>query len=224
MTETEVKPLETMIAQNTKGKLFTLEGGEGAGKTSAVHEIGERLQSEGYKVLITREPGGLTTGEAIRSVLLSDEGMNLETLSQVLLFSAARLEHLEKKVLPALAEGYIVLMDRYYDSTYVYQGIVGGYDLQTIKNLTNLIIGTAVPDKTFVLDIDVSHAQRRLAKRMGDTTWFDNQPVAYHERVRNGFLYLAALPENQERMDVINASSSLEVVVEDIYTRIKQSI
>lgn len=214
----------TALASNEarKGLLITIEGGEGAGKTSTVHELGERLKSEGHKVLITREPGGLPTGEAIRSVLLGHEGMNLETLSQVLLFSAARLEHLEKKVLPALAEGYIVLLDRYYDSTLVYQGIVGGYDFKRIKDITNLVIGGAVPDKTYILDIEVEHAQNRLAQREGEQTWFDKQPKAYHERVRNGFLHLAMLPENAERIEVVDASASLEVVTEDVYRRVQQ--
>ncbi len=203
-----------------RGRFITFEGGEGAGKSTHVTLLAGRLRATGVGVHVTREPGGSPGAEIMRHILLSGIAKPLGSEAETLLFSAARDDHLTITIRPALARGIWVLCDRFADSTRVYQGVAGKVDPRTIRALERIVVGDTRPDLTFILDVPVQLAMQRAAARRGEegADRFEAEAVDFHERLRDGFLMLAA--EEPERCVLIDAARPSETVAEDIWSTV----
>lgn len=201
-----------------KGLFITFEGGEGTGKSTQIKLLAEFLAREDIPYLLTREPGGSPGGEEIRALLLKGSVDKWDKLTEMLLFTAARRDHLVKKIWPALNKGITVISDRFADSTKAYQGCGYGKDTQSINSVDSLyrmIAGDFKPDITFVLDIDPKIGVARSQKRVGnDEQRFEEMDLSFHENLRDGFLQIAKA--DPKRCVVINANQSIENVHKDI--------
>ena len=198
---------------SARGCFITLEGIEGVGKSSNLAFLRECLEARGIVVEVTREPGGTEVAEAIREVLLSPELPDMHPHTELLLMFAARAEHLERRIKPALAEGRWVLCDRFTDATYAYQGGGRGLDLARIATLETWVQGALRPDATLLLDAPVEIGMAR-AKRRSAEDRFEREAVAFFERVRAQYLAMAAAePQRYHRVD---ASRPLEAVRADL--------
>ena len=195
------------------GRFITLEGGEGAGKSTQIQVIKDYLQFRGNDVVVTREPGGTSEGQEIRNLLVSGDKDKWSPLSETLLILADRAAHLERVIRPALAEGKYVVCDRFFDSTKAYQGVAGGLGLDVIHNLQQPVLGTTLPDVTLLLDIDPEKGLRRAQERGGELR-FESKTLAYHRTLRNAFLDFAA--QEPDRIFVIDADRDVEAVSADI--------
>ena len=191
---------------------ITLEGPEGSGKTSQVPPLAAHLEEQGYDVLVTREPGGTVVSDQIRDVLMNLKNVSIVPRTEILLFLAARAQHVEGLIRPALEAGKLVLCDRFGDSTLAYQGYGHQTDLDNLRYLLNYATGGLTPDLTLLLDIPVEVGMER--KRKNDSEWnrLDAYEEAFHKRVRKGYLELAKLEPN--RWHVIDASKDKEQVQE----------
>jgi dTMP kinase len=193
---------------------ITFEGPEGSGKTTQIELLSEYLEEKGYPVLATREPGGTSIGNQIRAILLAPHNADMLPASEALLFSAARAQIVHQVIRPHLAQGHIVLCDRYADSTMAYQGYGHGLELEMLRAITALATGGLKPDLTVYLDIDVEGGlQRKLAAhKMGNAEWnrIDRQVAAFHRRVREGYLKMAA--GEPDRWLLIDATQHLEAI------------
>ncbi len=192
---------------------ITLEGPEGSGKTSQIPDLAEHIRGLGYKVLLTREPGGTLIGDQIRKVLFSLENKSLTPRAETMLFLAARAQLVEEVIRPALAEGIVVLSDRYADATLAYQGYGHGVELDLLWKLLEFATGGLQPDLKILLDIDVESGLRRKTD-CGEWNRLDAYSVAFHERVRNGYCTMAAA--EPEKWTVINADQARELVQADL--------
>ncbi len=204
-----------------RGLFITLEGGEGAGKTTQCRKIKEYFESSGYEVILTREPGGTPEAEKIRNLLVQRDGGNWTPIAECLLFFAARQMHVETLIKPALASGKIVISDRFTDSTVAYQGYGHGFDLGTIREVEKIALGDFEPDLTFVLDLSVEAGIKRSMKQkniaVGDETTedrFERLDTSFHERLRQGFLAIAK--ECSDRVKVIDAAIDQDHVFSQI--------
>ena len=195
------------------GRFITLEGGEGAGKSTQIQVIKDYLQFRGNDVVVTREPGGTSEGQEIRNLLVSGDKDKWSPLSETLLILADRAAHLERVIRPSLAEGKYVVCDRFFDSTRAYQGVAGGLGLDVIHNLQQAVLGTTLPDVTLLLDIDPEKGLRRAQERGGELR-FESKTLAYHRTLRNAFLDFAA--QEPDRIFVIDADRDVEAVSADI--------
>ncbi|AIC27368.1 thymidylate kinase [Rhizobium etli bv. mimosae str. IE4771] len=204
------------------GLFVTFEGGEGAGKSTQIRRLAEALKGEGHEVLVTREPGGSPGAEAVRHVLLSGAAEAFGTRMEAILFAAARNDHVEEVIRPALAAGKIVLCDRFMDSSRVYQGITGNLEPDFIETLQRIAINGVVPDCTLILDIPakvgLERAQKRSAAEAPDR--FEKERLETHEKRREAFLDIAA--REPERCRVINAMQTEEVIAAEILAIVKQ--
>lgn len=196
-----------------KGKFITVEGSEGAGKSTNLDFIHQQLQSENKNVIITREPGGTELGEAIRELLLGHKHDGMSDDCELLLMFAARAQHLERVIKPALEEGIWVLCDRFTDATYAYQGGGRGIPAERIEALENWVQGELRPDLTLFLDLPVAVGMKRAGDRSAPDR-FEKQQIDFFERVRA--CYLERASTNPERYRVINAEQILENVQLDI--------
>ena len=195
------------------GRFITLEGGEGAGKSTQIQVIKDYLLSRGNDVVVTREPGGTSEGQEIRNLLVSGDKDKWSPLSETLLILADRAAHLERVIRPSLAEGKYVVCDRFFDSTKAYQGVAGGLGLDVIHNLQQAVLGTTFPDVTLLLDIDPEKGLRRAQERGGELR-FESKTLAYPRTLRNAFLDFAA--QEPDRIFVIDADRDVEAVSADI--------
>lgn len=204
-----------MYAPSVKnpGRFITLEGGEGAGKSTQIQVIKDYLLTCGNDVVVTREPGGTSEGQEIRNLLVSGDKDKWSPLSETLLILADRAAHLERVIRPALAEGKYVVCDRFFDSTKAYQGVAGGLGLDVIHNLQQPVLGKTLPDVTLLLDIDPEKGLRRAQERGGELR-FESKTLAYHRTLRNAFLDFAA--QEPERIFVIDADRDVQAVSADI--------
>jgi len=197
---------------------ITLEGIEGAGKTTQVEFIVSFLKARGYETLITREPGGTRVGSQIRSVLLNPENSEIAPLTELLLYTADRVQHVTELVRPALEAGKIVLCDRYVDATIVYQGYARGLDIGLIATLHQLMLDDLKPDLTILFDLGPEQGLERAWRqinagaRTGDETRFENETLSFHEKVRAGYLERSRL--EPERFRVVDASKNADAVRE----------
>lgn len=192
-----------------RGKFITLEGGEGVGKSTNLAFLQARLLDAGIDVCVTREPGGTPLGEAIRSLLLNEGPTAPSALAEVLLVFAARAQHIQEVIEPALAAGRWVLCDRFTDATYAYQGFARGLSQSAIATLESLVQGSLQPDLTLLLDLPPSIGLQRASQR-AELDRFEVEDEAFFNRVREG--YLTRSLENPERWLVINAGQDLEGV------------
>lgn len=206
-----------------KGKLISFEGPDGAGKSSVLQALIPRLEAMYGEVLTTREPGGVTIAEAIRSVILNPDYLEMDDKTELLLYVAARRQHLQERVRPALAAGKLVLMDRFIDSSVAYQGFGRGLDREAIDWLNDFATDGMKPDVTLYFDIDVVLGLERIARhRQGDVDRLDMASIDLHERVREGYLSLAK--KEPERIVTIDASRSLEEVVEAAFEVLQEKL
>jgi len=198
-----------------RGLFLSFEGGEGSGKSVQARALAQTLSAAGRGVVLTREPGGTAAGERIRDILLHAREIPLSPESQVLLFSSARAQLVREVIRPALDGGKIVIADRFFDSTTVYQGHGHGVSLQAIREVTALAVGTLAPDRTFVLDVPVEVGLARSGRR-ADARWdrFEADGTDFHVRVRDAYLRLAAA--EPRRFVVIAADRDEAAVAADI--------
>lgn len=173
------------------GHFITFEGGEGSGKSTQLELLKNAFAPTGLPYVFTREPGGCPNAETIRQLVVSGKHEPYAPLTETLLFYAARTEHVEKKIKPALAAGKTVICDRFADSTLVYQGIAKDMGEPYIRNLHTLLLGDFAPDLTFILDIDPAEGLGRAKARAGDETRFEEMEIDFHHKVRAGFLAIA---------------------------------
>lgn len=203
---------------------ITFEGPEGSGKTTQTQALHRYLRKRGYDVLVTREPGGTRIGNQIRRILLDPQNQELLPEAEILLFSASRAQLVGQVIRPALARGTIVLCDRFADSTLAYQGYGRGLDLEELRRITAFATGGLVPDLTIYLDLDVAEGLRRKRYGQGQDqeAWnrLDRQALEFHQRVRRGYLTLAAA--EPERWFVLDASQSVEVIAQAIRERVER--
>lgn len=203
-----------------KGKLITFEGPEGAGKSTQAAMLIAKLEARGIEVIYTREPGGTKLGEAIRGILqYNAAGEDPCAESEVLLFEASRAQLVRTVIQPALDRGAWVLCDRFADSTTAYQGFGRGFSVELMETINRFAIGTAVPDMTILLDVNVSLGMQRCAKRqIGKKIQYDrieSEALEFHEKVRQGYLELARrFPERFRKVDAMRLA---EPVAEDIW-------
>jgi dTMP kinase len=204
------------------GLFLSFEGGEAAGKSVQAARLAENLGSAGREVLLTREPGGTPFAERIRDVLLHAREVDLTPEAQALLFSAARSQHTRDVIRPALAAGKVVVADRYFDSTLAYQGYGLGADLEGLRAMTRFAVGSLVPQRTFLIDVPVAVTLSRLGSRSGTARWdrFHGDDRAFYERIRDGYLRLAAAEPT--RFVVVDGDRSEEQVAADIRRQVDQ--
>ena len=196
-----------------KSAFISFEGIDGSGKTTQLELLAEQLRTEGHQVLLTREPGGSPGAEEIRALVLQGDPDRWSAETELLLFTAARRDHLERTILPALAAGKIVLCDRFADSTRMYQGLSRGDLRQAVDTLHALMIGTE-PDLTVLIDINPALGLRRAKSRHGTEERFEDFGESLQARMRQGFLTLAA--EQPHRIRVVDGDRSIEDVAQDI--------
>jgi dTMP kinase len=207
-----------------RGKFITFEGGEGTGKSTQAAMLAQRLESLGVPVQLTREPGGSPGAEIIRHVLLSGAAKPLGADVEAMLFAAARDDHVQCTIRPALESGKWVICDRFADSTRVYQGILGNVDQRIIKVLERVSIGDVAPDLTVILDVPVSLGIERARERRGgaEPDRFEAESAEFHQQLRDGFLSIAAKEPN--RCVVIDASPAMEEVANAIWGTVQSRL
>jgi dTMP kinase len=200
-----------------RGRFITFEGGEGTGKSTHAAMLAARLKALGIGVHVTREPGGSVGAEIMRHILLSGAAQPLGPDVEAILFAAARDDHLSTVIRPALQRGAWVVCDRFADSTRVYQGAVGKVDPRTIRALERIVVGSTKPDLTFILDVPAEQALQRARKRRGnaDADRFEGEALQFHEKLRDGFLLLAA--SEPERCVLIDATMPKDQVSQRIW-------
>ncbi|QXE01766.1 dTMP kinase [Terribacillus sp. DMT04] len=207
------------------GLFITLEGGEGAGKTSAIPLLTARLEKEGYQVLSTREPGGIEIAEAIRAVILDPSNTKMDGRTEALLYAAARRQHLVEKVWPALEQGMIVLCDRFVDSSLAYQGYTRGLGMEEVMEINRFAVESTMPDLTLFFDISPKEGLARISENKGrEKNRLDLEALSFHERVYEGYKILQEQYKN--RFVALDAAKPLADVAEEavqaIMTFLKQ--
>lgn len=212
-----------------KGCFISLEGGEGAGKTTLAAYLLKELKQKGYDVVLTREPGGSKLGESVRSWLLDkNNSRTIGVKAELLLFLAARAQHIEEFIKPALEQGKIVLCDRFNDSSIAYQGAGRGLGVKYVEELCNLVCGSVCPKFTLFLDIDPQVGlvrTKRIAKenaQRGQLDRIESEAIEFHTRVREAFLSIAK--HEPERMSVIDATQSQAAVFKEAFQQIERKV
>ncbi|MDQ2950808.1 MAG: dTMP kinase [Chloroflexota bacterium] len=202
-----------------RGLFLSFEGGEGSGKSVQAKVLTEALQKRGRDVVLTREPGGTAAGERIREIVLHAQEIALSPEAQVLLYSTARAQNVREVIRPAVEAGRVVIADRFFDSTIAYQGYGHGVSLEQIRGVTELACGDVVPHRTFLLDIPVDIGLGRSGWR-AQSKWdrFEVLDPAFHERVREGYLRLAAA--EPRRWVVINAARDEAAISHDVWREV----
>jgi dTMP kinase len=210
----------------TRGLFITFEGPEGSGKTSQIRALYAALATDGYQVLLTREPGGTEIGDQIRAVLHDTRNTAILPAAEILLYSASRAQLVGQVIGPALESGQIVLCDRYADSTLAYQGYGHGLSLESLQAITRFATGGLKPDLTIYLDISVEEGLKRkkLAFQAGESELnrMDLKEVAFHRRVREGYLRMVA--DEPERWLLLDASRPFEVIQSDIRAQVGEAL
>lgn len=206
-----------------RGRFITFEGGEGSGKSTQAQQLAERLETTGIDTYLTREPGGTPGAEAIRELLLNRSETKWDGMSELLLFSAARHDHLQKVILPKLQQGIWVICDRFADSTLAYQGYGNGLAREFITRLYRMVVGDFHPDLTLILDLDVTVGLSRAKQVTGEQfDHFEAQDIAFHQRLRDGFRDIAK--KERQRCQLINAEASPEEVSEAIAQIVQEKL
>ncbi len=202
---------------------ITIEGPEGAGKSTVIQLLGERLEQKGYKILITREPGGISISEQIRQVILNTENTSMDGRTEALLYAAARRQHLVEKVVPALLEGYIVLCDRFIDSSLAYQGYARGLGIDEVYKINKFAIEGRMPHLTLYFDIEPEEGLKRISSNEErEQNRLDLEALSFHQKVREG--YMKVIEMFKERFYTIDASKPINEVVEVAEKKVLASI
>lgn len=212
------------MLSSATGLFVTFEGGEGAGKSTQIHRLADALRARGHEVVVTREPGGSQGAEAVRHVLLSGAAESFGTRMEAILFAAARNDHVEEIIRPALGQGKVVLCDRFMDSSRVYQGVTGNLEPDFIETLQRVAINGVVPDCTLMLDLPAKAGLERAKRRgaAGDVApdRFEKEEIETHEKRREAFLDIAS--REPERCHVVNAMQSEEAIAAEIVSIVGQ--
>lgn len=203
------------------GKFITFEGNDGCGKTTISSRIYETLKAEGYDVIFTREPGGISISEQIRNILLDAKNTMMDGRTEALLYAAARRQHLVEKVIPALEAGKIVLCDRFIDSSLAYQGVARGLGIDEVYAVNEFAIDSHMPDATIFLKVDAEVGMARIASRK-EKDRLDEEGEKFHRLVAKG--YDEVLKRYQDRIYVIDAEQEVEQVFNDTYRLIKELV
>ncbi len=198
----------------TNGFMISLEGGEGAGKTSLLEKLTVYLENKNIEFISTREPGGVQISEKIRDIVLDKENTEMDARTEALLFAAARRQHLVQKVIPALEAGKLVIMDRYVDSSLIYQGYVRGMGIDEIYQLNQFAIEDLLPDVTLYFDLSPEVGLARINKDANrEINRLDLEKGSFHDKVREGYLLLA---DKFDRIEIIDAEKSQEDVFNQV--------
>jgi dTMP kinase len=205
----------------TQGFFISFEGGEGAGKSTQIRRLADRLCADGHDVIVTREPGGSPGAEAIRELLVNGAADRWSPVTESLLMYAARRDHVERVIRPGLARGAVVLCDRYADSTRAYQGAGGDAPASLIAALEEHVLGGTVPVLTLILDLPAQVGLQRAEAR-GGAARFESKGLAFHERLRAGYLEIAR--QEPERCVVIDADAELDAVTAAISDVVSQRL
>ncbi|MGG4167498.1 dTMP kinase [Rossellomorea vietnamensis] len=204
----------------TRGIFITVEGPEGAGKSTILSELYQQLLEDGRDVIQTREPGGISIAEQIREVILDTRNTEMDKRTEALLYAAARRQHLVEKVIPALEEGKIVICDRFIDSSLAYQGNARGIGMEEVMDINQFAIEDKMPDLTLYFDIAPEEGLKRIAKHNDrEVNRLDLESIDFHTRVRKGYQKL--IKQYPDRIQVIDASKSKEAVFADAYEIVK---
>lgn len=202
---------------------ITFEGGEGAGKSTAIKRIVEKLTSEGYEIVLTREPGGTPIAEEIRNVILDKKNTAMDPRTEALLYAASRRQHLVEKVIPALKEGKLVLCDRFLDSSLAYQGGARGIGIDTVYNMNLFATEGMLPDLTILFDIKPEEGLARIAANsQREVNRLDVEKLTFHNKVRDSFHELAK--KFPERFVIVDASKGPDEVFTDAYKAIEDRL
>ncbi len=202
------------MAQAPHGKFITLEGGEGAGKSTQAALLGDFLRQRGLTVMTTREPGGTAGAEAIRRLLVDGAADRWDAWTEALLMIAARQDHVARLIQPALADGAWIVCDRFTDSTLAYQGVAGGLGRNVLRDLMATVLDGCQPDLTLIVDLPVADGLSRAGQRGGGEHRFEKRGLEFHENVRQGFLDIAAA--EPARCHVIDGRENIGQVAEQI--------
>ena len=205
-----------------RGLFITFEGVEGAGKSTQIRRLAASLEEEGVSVLVTREPGGTQISEGIRELLLERRHHKMVSTTELLLYAAARSQHVVESIVPALEEGQTVISDRFGDATTAYQGHGRGLDLELINRLNRVATGGLVPDLTIVLDVPVKVGLGRARRRRRRMDRLEIENLEFHQRVREG--YLAIAKEEPQRVVVINSQRNPNRVHNEIRELVKRHV
>lgn len=205
----------------SRGALITFEGGEGAGKTTQVRLLFEHCQQEKLPVIIAREPGSTLISEQIRQIILNPENSQMSALTELLLYEAARAQVYTQVVIPALAQGKIVLMDRSIDSSVVYQGMVRRMGVALVRRLNKIATDNTIPKLTFLLDLPVEIGFSRLSQRPLDR--LEQEGRAFHQQVRDGYLKLLSSPD-KKRVVLLNAQQTPEQLAAQVWQILLEKI
>lgn len=193
---------------------ITFEGGEGSGKSTQIKLLKKALQKKGYTVFFTREPGGTVIGDQIRHILLDTKNKKMVPLTELLLYEAGRAQHVEEVIRPALKKRKIVISDRFFDATTVYQGVARHLNSSLVQNLNRIATGGLKPDLTIILDIPVGAGLKRIQKGRHALDRIEVEKQSFHEAVRKGYLKLAKA--EPKRVKIINALASVEEIHKNI--------
>ena len=196
---------------------ITFEGGEGSGKSTQAKILADYLSKNGKEVVLTREPGGTELAEQIRNLLLGNKEIN-DPMTELLLLTAARRNHIQNLILPALNSGKIVISDRFLDSTLVYQGYVKKLELDKIHSISKIALNDFTPDMTFLIDIDPLIGKERISKNRSETNHYDQKNIEFHTRIRQAYLEIAK--QNSFRIRVIDGSEPIDKVSDKIKSEI----
>lgn len=197
-----------------KGIFISFEGIEGTGKTTQARLLSERLVEKGYEVMLTQEPGGTVIGSKIREILLHIDHGSMSYMTELLLYNAARAQHLSEKILPALDEGKIVITDRFTDSTVAYQGYGRGIDIQLITSINNIATEGIKPNLTILFDLDVETGLKRN-KGINKVDRLELEDVEFHKKVKRGYFQIA--DKEPERIKIVDASLPLKIVEQKVW-------
>lgn len=203
-----------MTAKLKKGIFISLEGIEGTGKTTQARLLSERLAQKGYDVVLTHEPGGTIIGNRIREILLHVDHGEMSYMTELLLYNAARAQHLSEKILPALNEGKIVITDRFTDSTVAYQGYGRGIDISLVMSIDNIATGGIKPHLTILFDLDAEAGLKRN-KGINKVDRLELEDIEFHRKVQEGYINIA--DKEPERIKIVDASMPLEIVEQKVW-------
>lgn len=196
--------------------IISIEGGEGSGKGTVIRALKEAFP----EFVFTREPGGCVIAEQIRNIIVDKDNVGMTPIAEAMLFAAARNQHLVDKVIPALNDGKVVVFDRYYDSSLVYQGIARGLGIDTVWNINQPAVGDCIPKLTIYLDIAPEKGLARIAANNRETNRLDLESMDFHNKIRNGYLQIAEM--FPDRISIVNADQTPDAVFNDVVALIKK--